>query len=147
MAKIALSENEQEKLKKTAKSELDRLETILKNIETVAALDEFKNKFNICETVYKFILKEYNKKSNKNIRENDLKINMHQVKAAMLFAGYSIEYDILTKIFGSIPHSAKTLRNKVTHSLDQKAVEEITNRKEELFCLMDLFLNAIRNSE
>ena len=36
MAKIALSENEQEKLKKSAKNELNRLETILKNEETVA---------------------------------------------------------------------------------------------------------------
>ena len=39
----------------------------------------------------------------------------------------------------------KKLRDAVTHSVDSKAVQEITDRKEELFGYMDAFLSGVRD--
>ena len=41
--------------------------------------------------------------------------------------------------------TVKKLRDAVTHSIDEKAVKEITDRQNELFGYMDYFLNTIRN--
>ena len=40
--------------------------------------------------------------------------------------------------------TVKKLRDAVTHGINEKAVKEIMNRKDELFGYMDDFLNTIR---
>ena len=40
--------------------------------------------------------------------------------------------------------TAKKLRDAVTHGINQKAVDEITARNEELVTYMDTFLNVIK---
>ena len=41
--------------------------------------------------------------------------------------------------------TVKKLRDDITHGIDEKAVKEITNRKDELFGYMNDFLNTIRS--
>ena len=63
MGKVKLSSDEQKTLRKKTKAELNRIEKILTNNENLQLLNDFKNKFNLCETVYKIVLKEYKKKN------------------------------------------------------------------------------------
>ncbi|MBR4123781.1 MAG: hypothetical protein IKT93_05125 [Clostridia bacterium] len=147
MSSVKISPESQRNLRNNAKAELTRLETIQGNVETIKLLDEFKNKFNICESVYKVVLKEHQISKGKT-DTNYLKLIMTQVPFALSFAGYSFEKDLLNDLFGSSSKkgmTVKKLRDAVTHGIDEKAAKEISDRKEELFGYMDVFLNTIRN--
>ncbi|MBP3673651.1 MAG: hypothetical protein J6J18_07465 [Oscillospiraceae bacterium] len=147
MSSVKISPESQRNLRNNAKAELTRLETIQDNVETIKLLDEFKNKFNICESVYKVVLKEHQIRKGKT-DTNYLKLIMTQVPFALSFAGYSFEKDLLNELFGSSSKkgmTVKKLRDAVTHGIDEKAAKEISDRKEELFGYMDVFLNTIRN--
>ena len=73
---------------------------------------------------------------------------MTQVPSALKFAGYSFDKEFLNELFGSQSSKGKTvkkLRDAVTHSIDDNALQEILRRKDELFGYMDYFLNTIKN--
>lgn len=150
MSKPKITEAEKKKLRDSAKAELERLETIYSNEEVTKLLDDFKGKYNLCESVYKVILAEHQKvKGRKEI--DYLKVTMQQVPYALKFAGYGFDKALLTEIFGAksqkgkTVHTVKKLRDAVTHSIDSDAVQEITDRKQELFGYMDAFLSGIRD--
>lgn len=146
MSAPKISKQEQRTLRDNAKAELERMESCLSDQDTTQLLDAFKNKFNICETVYKVIFAEHQKRKRKGVN-GYLKVDMTQVPHALNFAGYSFEKTDLNELFGASSKKGKTvkkLRDLVTHGIDQKAVNEIIARKEELFGYMDSFLFAIR---
>lgn len=147
MSKPKITEDEKKKLRDSAKSELERLEAIYSNKEINQLLNDFKAKYNICESVYKVILARHQKEKGKEPVDY-LVVDGRQVLAALKFAGYGFDKVLLNEIFGSRSQNGKTvkkLRDAVTHSVDSKAVQEITDRKEELFGYMDAFLSGIRD--
>ena len=146
MSAPKISTQEQRILRDNAKAELERMEACLADENTVQILDSFKNKFNMCETVYKVIFAEHQKRKRKNVN-GYLKVDMKQVPHALNFAGYSFEKNNLNELFGASSKkgtTVKKLRDSVTHSIDPKAVNEIIARKEELFGYLDSFLSVIR---
>lgn len=146
MSIIKITEQEKIQLRANAKTEVERLENILGNTQMVQLLNIFKNKFNICETAYKVILAEHQRRKG-NQANAHLKITMTQVPYALSFAGYNFDKELLNDLFGANSPkgmTAKKLRDAVTHGVDQKAVNEITARKEELIGYMDTFLNVIK---
>lgn len=150
MSKPKIAEEEKKKLRDSAKAELERLEAIYSNEEVTQLLDDFRGKYNLCESVYKVILAEHQKV--KGHEETDyLKVTMQQVPHALKFAGYGFDKALLTEIFGAksqkgkTVHTIKKLRDAVTHGIASEAVQEITDRKEELFGYMDAFLSGIRD--
>lgn len=147
MSKPQISEEDKKKLRNSAKKELERLEAIYSDAEVNQLLDEFKGKYNICESVYKVILAERQRiKGNK--KAGYPKVSMTQVPYALSFAGYDFDKDLLTEVFGSHSPNGQTvkkLRDAVTHGIDSKAVQEISARREELFGYMDTFLSGIRD--
>lgn len=148
-ASKTISIEEQQKLKQKAENELLRLENVLKNDVVRKKIDSFKDKFALCEIVYKLVLKEHLSYKKAKTKEH-LKITMTQVPFALSFAGYNFEYDLLSKIFGSEKHkgkrSVKVLRDLLNHTLNSGAIQELENRYDELNTYMDTFLNIIRNS-
>lgn len=143
MNRKKISDEEQKALRNDARNELIRLEQLFSDDATIQLLDRFKNKFNICETVYKVILAKHQR--NKKKESAKLHLDMKQVPYALKFAGYSFDKELLDNLFSSKTTSAKKLRNAVTHGINEKAVHEITNRQDELFGYMDTFLSTIRN--
>lgn len=146
MGSKELSNEEQLNLRNSARAELERLEAIQANANIMQLLDRFKAKFNICETVYKVILSEHQKKKG-NIAKKHLTLDMRQVPHALAFAGYHFDKELLTELFGAKSSKGKTLkklRDSVTHGLDELTINEIVQRNEELFGYMDDFLNVIR---
>ena len=140
------SQKQLRSIRDSAKAELNRLERIQANAAVMNLLDAFKNKFNVCESVYKIVLKEHQISKGK-ADFNYLKVTMTQVPFALTFAGYDFDKELLNELFGSKSKrgmTVKKLRDAVTHGINEKAVKEITNRKDELFGYMDDFLNTIR---
>lgn len=140
-----LSDKEQLALRECAKAELLRLEQVFSSQETTELLNEFKNRFNMCETVYKVVLAEHQKRKKKDTIH--LKVDMTQVPHALSFAGYTFKKSELNELFGASGKkgtTVKKLRDAVTHGIDPKAVNEIIRRRKELFDYMDSFLAVIR---
>lgn len=124
MATPRITAAEQVDLRNKARRELERMNTLFNDNETVQLLDAFKNRFNACETVYKVILSDYLRRKGENA--NRLKINMHQVPAALGFAGYGFDRELLQELFGSEEkvgsRSVKKLRDATTHGVKQCAI-------------------------
>ncbi len=142
-----ISEQERINLRQQALDELNRLEAILQEEETRELLDKYKNTFNLCESAYKVVLHEHQIRTKGKI-QGQLKLDMRQVPHAMQFAGYTIDKDLLNRLFGSEnakgKRSAKKLRDAVTHGIEQAAVDEIITRQDQLFKDMNDFLEIIR---
>lgn len=139
MSAPKITEQEKKALRNNAKTELERLEACLADQRTVQLLDEFKNKFNICESVYKVILAEHQERKGKQVT-SFLKVDMTQVPHALNF----------NELFGASSPKGKTvkkLRDETTHGINEKVVKEIIARKDELFGYMDEFLTGIRSFE
>lgn len=147
MSKPQITPQEQLQLRNTAKNEIERLEAIQNNEETMAVIDAFKNCYNICETAYKIILAEHQNRKGKTPTRY-LKVCMTQVPFALDFAGYKFEKTLLSELFGGKPTlhgtTAKKLRDATTHGMDAAAVNEIVSRKDELFGYMETFLETIK---
>lgn len=147
MANLRISDEDKKALRNTAKSEIERLEYILQQTEDIKVLDAFKNRFNVCESAYKIILAEHQKRKGKAVTTH-LKIDMRQVPSALTFAGYIFEKQLLTDLFGAKAstkgRTAKQLRDGTTHNIDEDMVNEIVTRKDELFGYMDAFLETIK---
>ena len=147
MAHLVLSQKEQLELRNKAKAELERLETLYEDKEKSKMINDFKEKFSICEIVYKVILEDHQfNKTGKHL--NRLKVNMQQAPYALSYAGYDYDRNLLTQLFGGDDHigrrSVKKLRDALTHSVNHSAVTELQNRERELYGYMDAFLNKIR---
>lgn len=143
-----LSEEEQLKLRKKAKDELVRLEKAYSNRILREKINEFNNRFEVCEIVYKVILGSY-QYAKTGQRQNRLLISMKQVPHALNYAGYDFDRDLLSHLFGSEEkvgiRTVKKLRDSLTHSANQNAINELIEREEELFGYMDHFLSKIRS--
>lgn len=147
MGSPKISELEKRYLRYSAKTELERLEVCLADQSTVQLLDAFKNKFNVCETVYKVILEAHQKHKGKQVTSR-LNVSMTQVPHALSFAGYDFDKSLLNELFGASSSKGKTvkkLRDETKHGINEKAVAEIVARKDELFGYMDEFLVEIRS--
>lgn len=144
-----ISEVQQKEVRNLAKEKLIELEKLLDSNKEI--ISEFKEQFNICETTYKVVLKEHQFfTKGKRENEKDLKLTMTQVPYALNFAGYKFDKDLLSRLFGSNASdgklTAKEIRNKLTHGIDQNALDELKNRKKELFNDMKLFIKLIRKA-
>ena len=91
---------EQHALRQKAKNELERLESVYTNDATREKIHSFKEKFGICEIVYKVILEDHqlNKKGKK---PTHMKVDMTQVPYVLTYAGYDFDQTLLTQLFGS----------------------------------------------
>jgi len=140
------------KLREQADREYARLKALYDDQLTADEVNAFNNTFSICESVYKVILYAHQKKLHKNkaIDRKWLKITMSQVPAALRFAGYAFDNELLDRVFGSNEKrgqkSAKKLRDELTHHLNPAAVNELKARKKELYADMETFLNAFHGS-
>ena len=81
-----MTENIKRGLRKKAQTEIQRLDELFENEDVTQKIDTLKDKFSVCEIVYKIILKDYLKSKNEDT--NELDINMTQVKPALRYAGY-----------------------------------------------------------
>ena len=82
-----LTIEEQSALRDRAKRELERLEAVYSDEVAREKISRFKEKFGVCEIVYKVVFSDYEfNRTGKQVRY--LKINMSQAPSALLYAGY-----------------------------------------------------------
>ena len=147
MAVPKINPQEQLRLRNDARAEMLRLETTFNDKKVKAEIDNFKDKFSICEITYKIILREHQHKKTGQYSDY-LKITMTQGPYALSFAGYTFDKALLTNLFGAEDSpgrmSAKKLRDSLNHSVTPAALQELQSRREELHSYMDAFLDEIR---
>ena len=88
-----LTSEEQLALRNRAKAELQRLEAIYTDLP-----NRYKEKFGICEIVYKVLLTDHQKA--KGRPTDRLQVTMTQVSYALNYAGYDFDKTFLDKLFG-----------------------------------------------
>ena len=98
------------------------MSSIFNNPNTKQEIDNFKERFLICEVVYKIILKEYTYRKT-GIRLDRLKVNMKQAPSALKFVGYDFDKDLLAKLFGSDGQVGKRSVKKLRDALLIKLVK------------------------
>ena len=137
-----LTSEEQLELRNRAKDELLRLEMVDTELP-----NRYKEKFGVCEIVFKVILAEHQQAKGNPI--DRLMVNMRQVPYALNYAGYDFDKTLLNNLFGAKDkvgcRSAKKLRDVLTHSMNEQALNELRDREAELFGYMDEFLDKIRS--
>lgn len=108
----------------------------------------FLEKFSQCEVYVRPILRDYLLNEDPNIKEEEIGLECRQIINAFSEKGiYFNDNKIVYNIFGSKnktnESSCKWLRNKITHSLMQRALSEVCNRYDELIDNMDNFIKTI----
>lgn len=98
MSKLKNTEEEKKKLRDSAKAELERLEAIYSNEGVTQLLNDFKGKYNLCESVYKIILVRYLQAKGKKTGKR-LVVDGRQVDAVLKFAGYGFDKAFSKKTF------------------------------------------------
>ncbi len=142
-----LSAEDQLTLRNKAKAELERLEGTLADEKLKKKIDDFKDKFSVCEIVYKVVLEDH--QFNKyGVHKDRLQVSMKEAPYALTYAGYDFDRNLLSNLFSGEDHigkrSVKKLRDALTHSVSKSAVEELEKRESELYGYMDSFLEKIR---
>ena len=134
---------EQLEIRNKAKQKYLEAKEIFDHNDIKEKLDMIKNQFELCEILYKEVFKIQQYKEKNKIVDR-CKIDMRQVPSAMNYAGYVIDHDLLTKIFGGEDHvgkrSVKKVRDGLTHDLKKSYVKEAIDRYDELIGYMDEFI-------
>lgn len=109
---------------------------------------QFLEKFSQCEVYVRPVLKEYLLNEDPNIKEEEIGLEYRQIINAFSENGiYFCDKKIVSDIFGSNDKvnesSCKWLRNKITHSLMQRALKEVCCRYDVLIDNMDTFIKTI----
>ncbi len=151
MAKKSLTQEEQVNVRQDIKSKINELMAKLDEDGIREARDSFIEKFIICETIYKIVLKRYLQVNNMFIDDGKMKIQLAQVKSALKSAGYSPDEGLLDRIFsGSGKYikagskSARKLRNGIEHEMNVGDLQEVKDRYDELVKDMESFIAWIQ---
>jgi len=143
-----LTSEEKSALRNRAKRELTRLEVVYADKTMRERISRFKEKFGVCEIVYKVIYEDY-EYNRTGTHPERMKITMRQAPSALSYAGYDFDRGLLTKLFGAEERigvrSVKKLRDDLTHALKQNAIDELLSREAELYGYMDQFLTKVRD--
>ena len=145
---MRITPDEQKRIRAKARKELKRLDNLFSDSAIQEAIADFKDTFIKCEDTYKVILSEHQFRKY-NRRPERMKIDMTQVPYALKFAGYNVDRMLLTKLFGSESRigkrSVKKLRDALTHKPQERDIDELRLRKNELYGCMNEFLRIIRS--
>lgn len=109
--------------------------------------DTFIEKFILCEIGLKSILNYYYKHQGQDKEATDIEMGLSTIKAALKFAKYDIPDEKLDCMFKARKkrgeRSVRDLRNGIVHDLAIPDLKEVSDRKDELFALMDEFIEVL----
>ena len=130
--------------RKDASIKLEKVKALMENPTKMQKRKDFINKFVLCEIACKHIVEAY------KIHKKDLKpgeyitLDMRHIPAAMALYGYNIPKHVLSDVFGSGKKrghkSAKKLRDRIMHAMNEDDLNEVIDREKFLHERMDEFL-------
>lgn len=136
----------------TIKSKIYNKLKIAKNVEENSTYLEVRNafidKFTLCDLTCIEIISRYS--NNQKQKGKVVKVELHMKTIKQAFESFDIEYDedVLNLVFGGSglyvkrgSKSAKKIRNKIVHEMNENDLKELMNRKDELFNAMDMYLS------
>jgi hypothetical protein len=130
------------------KSVIEDAETILDFADNRSKVNSFLHTFSKCEVYIRPILFEYYKLNGKEIKFEDIALNANEIKYALSEKGIKIpDQKLITRIFGAKKakgdSSCKWLRNKISHELKKRELQEVCNRYDDLIQDMTDFITII----
>ena len=149
--RIPLSIEDQKEVREAIANKINSIMEDLSAEEMRETRDQFIEKFILCEIAYKIVLKKALIINDEFTTDNRMTLRIPQIISVLKLAGYEIEDDMLRKLFQTTEQyglrgskSAKLLRNGLEHGMNINDIKEIIERKEELFSLMEDFLEIIQ---
>ena len=149
--KNQITSEERKELIEEIKNKYNKYKEKVSNKRVKEIKDEFIDLFKVCESLYKIVLKKYLLDNNKYKNDKEMILNYNQITASLKMCQYSIDEELIKKIFSSVgkyakkgSKSAKVLRNEVEHSLSTSSIDEIIERKDELFKYMRDFIRYLK---
>lgn len=147
----ALSATEQSRIRADIVRKIQDINAKLSEHGVRDSRDQFLEKFVICETAYKIVLKKYLQVKKQYTSDGQMRIQLSQVKAALKNAGYSFDEDLMERLFSgsgiytvSGQKSARLLRNGIEHEMNVNDLQEVHDRLASLFADMDSFITWIQ---
>jgi hypothetical protein len=152
MAKTkALSAAEQSQVRADIVQKIQDINAKLNEDGVRDSRDQFIERFIICETAYKIVLKKYLQVNNKYISDGNMIIQLTQVKTALKKAGYTLDKGLMERLFSgsgnytvSGQKSARLLRNGIEHEMNVDDLQEVHDRLASLVTDMDSFITWIQ---
>ena len=145
MAKKKLSD--EQKIRNKIRQNVISKRNFLDKDSNRAIKDQFVEKFVLCEIALKSVLSNYYKTQGKEKEIDNIEMGLSSIKAALKLAHYDIKDENLEKLFKARrkrgERSARDLRNGIIHNLTIPDLQEVTNRKDELFKLLDDFTSLL----
>lgn len=139
--------NLQTNIKNKAKRKLRKINTTLSTGSNRATKNDFLEKFMLCEVAIKSLIADYYAETGKKTKPEEIKLSLPTIKAALKFAGYSINQPNLEAVFGpSVKRNSKSckkLRDAIVHSLQSEDIQEVASRSVSLNREMDTFLTLV----
>lgn len=100
MAKTkALSSSEQSQVRADIVQKIQDINAKLNEDGVRVSRDQFIEKFIICETAYKIVLKKYLQVNNKYTSDGKMRIQLTQVKTALKNAGCTLDEGLMERLF------------------------------------------------
>lgn len=137
--------------KKHAKQKLEIALETQQNREFLAIRNQFIDKFTLCDLTCKVILEGYKKQQKQNNQDFRLVLDMRTIPYAFAWAGYEVDRNVLSRIFGGSKSfkkqgtkSAKKLRDGIVHAMNVDDIQELVERQNELFSVMNTYLSLFK---
>ncbi len=135
----------------SAKTVIQRAETYLAIDDHRQTKDAFLEKYSKCEILCRPVLKDYLESIGEYTSDEDIGMNLQNIKAALSDVSYIFEdTKLLTRIWGKGKEkgssSCRFLRNKITHELMLRALHEVVERNDELNADMDAFIEKLTSN-
>lgn len=147
----SLNIDEQTKVRTEITQKINELSNTMNEEGMRESRNQFIEKFIICETLYKIVLKKYLQINNKYTHYGNMRIQLKQVKAALKKAGYTIDENFIDRLFSGTRQyvnqgnkSARLLRNGIEHEMNVADLQEIHTRNNSLIADMDKFIEWIQ---
>lgn len=135
---------------KKAETVINEAEEFLKKGNNRKVISIFLEKYSKCEVVCRYCIRNFSSVVGDD--EEVIDMDLKTIKSALSEMGYKFEDEkLLTKIWGKNSKrnqsSCRFLRNKISHELMKRALNEVVERKDELFSYMDEFIENIINKK
>lgn len=141
---------EEQKLRNRVIQNVNSRRNFLNRVGYRETKDEFIEKYVLTEVAIKNILSSYYKFKGDEKEVESIEMGLTTIKAALKLTGYVPEDNTIDKMYKAKQkrglRSARDLRNGIVHDLNVQDIQEVIDRKDELFKLLDDFLSFLTES-
>ncbi len=121
----------------------------LTNHKKIEKVNQFLNKYIVCEVIVKEIIYKYKLINGEKIEKRNIRMHLTDIKKCLKFFSLECNVILLNKLFSCVEYpikdrSCKKLRDRYVHGFDLKSIHLICDNYSNYMALMDEFLHSIK---